>query len=64
VVRSPEGAIALDRTGKAPGRGAYLCIDPDCFKKAKKAKRLQKVFACAVDPEIYDELAMFVMRDV
>ena len=56
VVRSPEGEIALDLTGKMPGRGAYVCPDPECLKKAKKGKRLQKAFGCEVPDEIYEKL--------
>ena len=37
VVRSPEGEISLDTTGKKPGRGAYICPDPACLAKARKA---------------------------
>ena len=37
VVRSPEGEISLDLTGKKPGRGAYVCRDEECLKKARKA---------------------------
>ena len=36
VVKSPEGQISLDSTGKKPGRGAYVCPDPECLKKARK----------------------------
>ena len=40
VVKSPEGAITLDFKGKAPGRGAYVCPNADCLKKARKSKAL------------------------
>ena len=42
VVRSPEGAISLDFRGKANGRGAYVCPDPACLKKAIKAKAMER----------------------
>ena len=44
VVRSPEGEISLDFKGKAPGRGAYVCPNVDCLKKARKAKALERAF--------------------
>ena len=56
VVRSPEGEISLDTTGKKPGRGAYICPNAACPAKAKKAKRLERVFACAIPENVYAEL--------
>lgn len=56
VVRSPEGEISLDLTGKKPGRGAYICHSAECLKKAMRAKRLEKSFSCAISPEIYERL--------
>jgi len=56
VARSPEGAIALDPTGKANGRGAYLCPDPECLKKLKKRKGLERAFKCKVPGEVYEAL--------
>jgi predicted RNA-binding protein YlxR (DUF448 family) len=57
AVKSPEGAVALDLKGKAPGRGAYLCPSAECLKKARKGRRLERAFKCAVSPEIYDGMA-------
>ena len=56
VVRSPEGAISLDFRGKAPGRGAYLCPDAACLKKAMKAKALNRAFEMEIPQEIYEDL--------
>lgn len=53
VVRSPEGEVSLDLTGRKPGRGAYVCKQSACLALAKKAKRLERAFACAIAPEIY-----------
>ena len=58
VVRSPEGGISLDFKGKKPGRGAYLCPDPDCLTKAKKKKALERCFEQPVPAEVYDALAV------
>ena len=56
VVRSPEGAITLDFKGKANGRGAYLCQDPACLKKAVKAKALSRALDCEIPQAVYDAL--------
>ena len=56
VVRSPEGQISLDLKGKASGRGAYICHDPQCLKKAIKSKALERAFSTQIPPEIYDKL--------
>lgn len=56
IVKNADGEISLDLTGKAAGRGAYICPDAECLKKARKAKRIEKAFECAVPPEVYDKL--------
>lgn len=53
VVRSPEGNISLDFKGKASGRGAYVCPNPQCLKKAIKAKALERAFSAQIPEEIY-----------
>ena len=44
IVRTPEGEILLDSTGKKSGRGAYVCPDPECLKKARKSRALERAF--------------------
>lgn len=56
VVKSPEGEISLDRSGRKPGRGAYVCPNAECLKKARKSKRIERVFASAIPEEVYDAL--------
>ncbi len=56
IVRTPEGEIHLDNTGKMNGRGAYICPDLQCLQKARKGRRLEKAFECSVPEEIYDRL--------
>jgi uncharacterized protein len=56
IVKNAEGEISLDVTGKKPGRGAYICKNPECLKKAKKAKRFERAFGSAVPEEIYTRL--------
>ena len=56
VVRSPEGAVSLDFTGKKAGRGAYLCNSAACLKKANKSKRLATALSCEIPDEVYVQL--------
>ena len=56
VVRSPEGNISLDFKGKASGRGAYVCPNSQCLKKAIKAKALERAFSLQIPQEIYQAL--------
>ena len=56
VVKSKEGDISLDLTGKKAGRGAYICHNPECLQKARKARRLEKAFSAKIPNEIYDEM--------
>ncbi|MGI5935621.1 MAG: RNase P modulator RnpM [Oscillospiraceae bacterium] len=57
VVRSPQNEISLDFRGKAPGRGAYVCPNMDCLKKAIKSKALERAFNTKIPDEIYEQLA-------
>ena len=54
IVKSPEGEISLDLTGKKNGRGAYICHSVECFKKVRKSRRLEKEFECKIPEEVYD----------
>lgn len=56
VLRSPEGEISIDFTGKKSGRGAYLCKNETCFKKARKSGIIRRALECEISEEIYDEL--------
>ncbi len=66
VVRAPEktdengavtgGEISLDLTGKKPGRGAYVCHNPECLKKARKARKFERAFSCKIPDEVYDTM--------
>lgn len=57
IVRSPEGEISMDLTGKKSGRGAYICRSASCLNAAKKAKRLERAFECTVSEEVWERLA-------
>lgn len=56
IVRTPDGEVCLDATGKKSGRGAYVCKSKKCLTSAKKSKRLDRALETAVPDEIYDEL--------
>ena len=56
VVHQKDGTILLDATGKAAGRGAYICPQLACLRAARKARRLEKSFSCRISEEIYDAL--------
>ena len=53
VVRSPEGEVSLDDRGKKPGRGAYVCGNADCLKKAIRSKALERALAVKIPEELY-----------
>ena len=56
VVRSPQGEVSLDLTGRKPGRGAYVCHSAECLKKARKNKGLERSFHMSIPEEIYESL--------
>jgi len=56
VVKTPEGEILLDFTGKKSGRGAYICKDVKCLKKARKSKRIDANLGVSVPDEVYDRM--------
>ena len=55
-VRRPDGAVALDPSGRAPGRGAYLHATAECFELARKRKTLDRALGAAVPPEVLNSL--------
>ena len=56
VVKTPEGEVLIDPTGKKSGRGAYICASSACLAKARKQKQLERAFECAVDAAAYEAL--------
>ena len=56
VVRTPEGDIVLDNTGRKNGRGCYVCPSVKCFNKARKSGRLASHLECASPEEVYASL--------
>ena len=57
VVRSTDGTVMLDFGGKLNGRGAYICPDPECLKKAQKSKALDRSLEVTIPEEVYERLA-------
>ena len=56
VVRSPEGAVSLDLRGKASGRGAYVCPNSECLKRARKSRALERALDTAIPESVYEEM--------
>lgn len=68
VVKAPEkkdengnllsgGEVSLDLTGRKPGRGAYICKNPECFEKARKARRFERSLSCKIPEEVYEQMS-------
>ena len=56
VVKSPEREVSLDLTGKKNGRGAYVCNNPECLKKARKRKSIERAFSMKIEDAVYDKM--------
>ena len=56
VLRTPEGEVILDLTGKKSGRGAYICKNAACLKKARKTRRIETSLECAISDELYNRM--------
>ena len=56
VVKTPENEVVLDLTGKKSGRGAYVCPEMECLKKARKSRALERAFDLTIPSEVYDAM--------
>ena len=56
VVRSPEGAVSMDATGRKPGRGAYICRQAQCLQRALRQRQLERAFECPLADEVKESL--------
>ncbi len=56
IVRTPEGSVEIDQTGKRSGRGAYICLSEECLEKAVKGRHVEKALQCPINQELYEEL--------
>ena len=63
VIRTPDGQIVLDRTGRANGRGAYLCDREECLEKAIKRKSLGRALGQVIPDEVYEQLRAQMQRE-
>ena len=63
VVRSKEGDVSIDITGKKPGRGAYICKDVSCLEKAVKTKRLGRNLEVSIEESIYVKLKEEILNE-
>lgn len=63
IVKSPEGEVSVDLTGKKSGRGAYICRNLECLEKAFKAKRLNKNLETNIDETIYEKLKEEIINE-
>ena len=63
VVRSPEGEVSLDLTGKKNGRGAYLCQSVECLKKARKTRKISRSLKCEIPEELYSGMEEMLKGD-
>ena len=62
ILRTPEGEIVLDATGKRSGRGAYICKTAECLKKARRSRRIEQSLETSISSEIYDKLEAEIDR--
>lgn len=56
IVKNKDGEINLDKTGKLPGRGAYICDNVTCLEKVIKTRRLERTFETKIKEEVYEKL--------
>lgn len=63
VVKTPDGEILLDLTGKTSGRGAYICNNAECLKKARKSKRIDRTFEMTIPDEVYKQMEEEISKD-
>jgi len=63
IVRTPEGEVKRDVTGKASGRGAYLCPSAQCLQRAQKARALERALEHGIEPEVFERLAAELSQD-
>lgn len=63
IVRTPEGEVVIDFTGKKSGRGAYICRDIQCLRKAIKSKRIERTLEAPISQDQYDKLEEVLSQD-
>lgn len=63
IVKSPEGVISVDRVGRMPGRGAYVCKSVECLKKAQKTRALERALETQIDSGVFETLLTDFAKD-
>ena len=63
VVRSPEGEVSLDLTGRKNGRGAYICRSAECLKKARKQRALERSLQQPISDELFEQMLAQIQED-
>ena len=64
IVKNKENIIKVDETGKQPGRGAYICYDMECLKKAQKSKKLEQALETKIEDETYEQIKNIIERKI
>ena len=63
LVRRPDGSVVFDAGGKVSGRGAYICRDEECLKKAVKTHQFERIFQCRLEEETLNEMTVIVRKE-
>ncbi|MBQ8318243.1 MAG: YlxR family protein [Lachnospiraceae bacterium] len=61
VIKTPDEQVCLDKTGKMNGRGAYICLNSECYNKAVKSKGIERALKIAIPEEIYQAIGKELM---
>ena len=64
IVKNKENIIKVDENGREPGRGAYICYDMECLKKAQKSKKLEQALEIKIEDEIYGQIQNIIERKI
>jgi uncharacterized protein len=64
IVKSVDGSIVVDTTGKIAGRGAYICKQISCLKKAQKSKRIENNLQCQISDEIFEKIKLILEEEI
>ena len=63
LVRKPDGSVVYDPVGKVSGRGAYICRNEECLKKAIKTRQFERIFQCRLEEETLNEMTVIVKNE-
>lgn len=64
IVKNKDNIIKVDETGKQQGRGAYICYDMECLKKAQKSKKLEQALETKIEDDIYEQIQNIIERKI